>query len=434
MQGRPPAKLEPAQKAARNGVAGLRELTVGYARFLRENCRYLFLGFLVALTSSFGQTHFIAAFASDIRASFALSQGQWGGIYAASTVASAIVMIWAGGLTDKVGVRLLGAGTMLLLSVACFAISVAQGSAALVLIIFLLRFAGQGMLGLISGVAMARWFVAARGKALAISSLGFACGQAVMPLIVVSLLPHFHWRAIWIGAGVALLGAAIITLALLRQDRIPKARSVELEATGMAGAHWTRKQVLHHPLIWLMLPAMIGPPAWSTALFFHQVNLAQSKGWALMDFVGLFPMLAMTSVIFTFFIGWLIDRVGATRIVRFTMLPFAAAFAVLAHAQSIGGATLGLFLFGVSMGLTNTLLGAFWAEIYGTRYLGSIKSLTAATMVFGTALGPGVTGMAIDLGYPFSDQMQAIAVYFLLAFVSTIFALRLVKSAKRSVT
>ena len=38
-------------------------------------------------------------------------------------------------------------------------------------------------------------------------------------------------------------------------------------------------------------------------------------------------------------------------------------------------------------------------------------------LVFGSALGPGISGMLIDLGYDFPSQMAAIGVYFLIAAV-----------------
>ena len=60
------------------------------------------------------------------------------------------------------------------------------------------------------------------------------------------------------------------------------------------------------------------------------------------------------------------------------------------------------------------MFAAFWAEFYGSRFLGGIKSLAAAFMVLGSAIGPGITGYAIDKGMPFPDQMPFVAVYFAL--------------------
>ena len=39
-----------------------------------------------------------------------------------------------------------------------------------------------------------------------------------------------------------------------------------------------------------------------------------------------------------------------------------------------------------------------WAEIYGVRFIGSIKALTTALMVFATAFGTALFGILIDFG------------------------------------
>ena len=54
---------------------------------------------------------------------------------------------------------------------------------------------------------------------------------------------------------------------------------------------------------------------------------------------------------------------------------------------------------GVSNGLANILGSSTWAEIYGVKYIGSIKALTTAFMVFSTAFGTAVFGFLIDLGF-----------------------------------
>jgi len=70
------------------------------------------------------------------------------------------------------------------------------------------------------------------------------------------------------------------------------------------------------------------------------------------------------------------------------------------------------------------LFGAIWPELYGTRHLGAIKALAAALMVFGSAIGPGMTGALIDLGIPFQDQMVGFAAYILVVCFLTWLAMR----------
>ena len=56
-------------------------------------------------------------------------------------------------------------------------------------------------------------------------------------------------------------------------------------------------------------------------------------------------------------------------------------------------------LLGVTNGLANVLGSSTWAEIYGVKFIGSIKALTTALMVFATAFGTALFGFLIDNGF-----------------------------------
>ena len=75
----------------------------------------------------------------------------------------------------------------------------------LFLVIFFLRLFGQGMASHVAVVAMARWFVATRGRALAIATLGFTVGELVLPVSFVALMGVVDWRWLWVGVGLVAL-------------------------------------------------------------------------------------------------------------------------------------------------------------------------------------------------------------------------------------
>ena len=70
---------------------------------------------------------------------------------------------------------------------------------------------------------------------------------------------------------------------------------------------------------------------------------------------------------------------------------------------------------GISYGLAQPLFGALWPEIYGLKHLGGIRSIVLAMGVLMTALGPGVTGVLIDLGVYYPNQILTMGVYCLAA-------------------
>lgn len=392
--------------------------------FLIQNAPFLAAGTLMTFMSSFGQTFFISVFGGEIRESFGLSHGTWGGIYTLGTAVSAAVMVWAGSLTDIYRVRLLGPAVLVALATACLAMATNPYAWALPVVIFALRLFGQGMSSHIALVAMARWFAASRGKALSIATLGFAFGEACLPVAFVALMSWVDWHLLWgVAALICLAGVPVISR-LLAKERTPQSLSQTDSTPGMGGRQWTRRAALRDPLLWVMAPAILGPPAFNTAFFFHQAHFADIKEWRHVDLVALFPLYTAIAVGAMLLSGWALDRVGAGRLMAYCQLPMVAAFVLFALGSGPAAILAGLFFLALTTGAFSTLPNAFWAEAFGTAHLGAIKALVAAVMVLGSALGPGVTGVMIDLGVGLESQFLAIAAYFLAATVLMYFGVR----------
>ncbi|WP_373355351.1 MFS transporter [Pseudoroseicyclus sp. CXY001] len=386
-----------------------------FLSFLRTNWLFLLAGVLLSFSSSYGQTFFIALFSDQIRAELSLTHGQWGGLYTIATSASAALMLWAGALTDRFRIRRLAGFVMAGLALACVAMAGVASVPMLVLTIFALRFFGQGMMSQLSTVAMARWFVATRGRALSIAAMGFALGQAVLPISFVALAEIAPWRWLWVLAAGLVLIALPVVQRLLRAERTPQSFTDAEVSAGIGGRHWTRGEMLRHPLFWCLVPLLLGPPAWGTVLWFQQVELVAEKGWTLAGFVALLPLFTAVTVAVTLTSGLAIDRFGPMRMLRLFLFPFAAAFALMAWAPSLGAAALALVVMALGQGMAGTVVSAFWAEVYGTRFIGAIKAVNAAIMVLGSALGPGISGALLDRGIGMEVQFIAFAIYFVVA-------------------
>ena len=74
-----------------------------------------------------------------------------------------------------------------------------------------------------------------------------------------------------------------------------------------------------------------------------------------------------------------------------------------------------LGLVGVSNGLANVLGSSTWAEIYGVKFIGSIKALTTAFMVFSTAFGTAVFGVLIDYGFSIENIALISGIYIVIS-------------------
>ncbi len=401
---------------------------MGTLEFLRKNARWLSAGTLLTFLSSFGQTFFIAIFAGEISQTFDLTPGQWGGIYTLGTTASAIVMIWAGGLSDVFRARNLGAIILASLALSCLAMAFNPSVYLLPLVIFALRFTGQGMAVHLAFVAMARWYVATRGRALAVAALGFSIGEAILPLVFVFLMTVFAWQSLWIAVALVMVAAIPVFRWLLKTERTPKSMAEENQSTGMQGRHWTRAQALRHPLFWFMIPTLLGPPTFNTAFFFHQVHYSDINGFSHMYLVALFPIYTTVVILSMMLSGWALDRFGTARMLPLFLLPMAVGFSIFGLAHSLTFVMIGLIFTGLTNGANSTLINAFWAEFYGTKHIGSIKALATSVMVFGSAIGPGLTGLFIDFGFELWGQFLLAGGYFVFASVLTWLGLRTLQS------
>ena len=384
-------------------------------QFILKNSRWLAAGTLLTFMSSFGQTYFISIFSGEIRNTFNLSHGDWGLIYGFGTFASAIVMIWAGGLTDIMRVRKLGPMVLCALSTSCLFMAFNPVVALLPVVIFFLRLTGQGMSTHIAAVAMSRWFVNNRGKALSISNLGFSFGEALIPLFLVSALIYFSWQKIWIIAALITLLSIPILIWLLRQERSPQSIDAEDQSWGMNKLHWTRKKTISHPLFWFMMPAVIGQSAFNTAFFFQQVHFSEIKGWEHLSLVSMFPIYTGVAICMMILSGILLDKFGTAKLIPYFQLPMIIAFILFAFGETLYSALLGFIFLGMTSGANTTLPNAFWAEFFGTKHLGSIKAAAAAAMVLGSAIGPALTGILLDFDISLNLQYVGISTFFIIS-------------------
>ncbi|SLN33356.1 MFS transporter [Pseudooctadecabacter jejudonensis] len=401
----------------------------GYLTFIKQNAPFLATGALLSFLSSFGQTFFISIFGGEIRQSYGLTNGEWGVIYMIGTGASAAVMVFAGGLADRFRVRQLGITVILLLGLSCVLLALNPIAALLPLVVFCLRFFGQGMTTHVATVAMSRWFVATRGRALAVAAMGFMLGEATLPLFMVWLKSLIDWHLIWIGCAVFCAAMAPVLFWLLRLERTPQSVANSPQATGLFGKHWTRADALRHPLFWAMAPAVMSFSGFGTAFWFHQVHFAEIKGWSHLSLVAVFPLGTITLFASTIGYGWLVDRIGAVRLLPLYLIPYIVAFILHWYAPTLGWTALAVILMGAAGGGQATLLNACWAEFFGTQHLGSIKAATTALMVLGSALGPGVSGWLIDIGVGFEVQMLGYAATFAIAAALLIYPVRLARAS-----
>ncbi len=381
--------------------------------FLAENRRWLATGILLALGACLGHTWFIALFAGEIRAEFGLSDGQWGLIYTAATLSSAALLFGRGGWADTVPLSRLAPMVAIAFAGAAVLMALGQTIWTLGIAVFLLRFCGQGMFSHIQQTAMARWFITTRGRAMAIANLGYTTGQILLPLPAVLLMGWIGWRMSWlVVAAILLMFILPLLVVLLRQDRAPQGSTGGMiGAPGLGGQHWRRREALRHWLFWALVPLMLTPGYVGTVVFFHQVHVAEIKGWTLIAMAPAYPAWALSEVAAAFVAGWAADRFGPSRLLPLTVLPMGVGIALIGMGETPLAWITGIGLIGVTQGMTNTIWGTLLPATYGTNHIGSVRAVAAAVLVVSTALGPGMGGVIIDAGISVPQQAGAMALW-----------------------
>jgi MFS family permease len=411
-----------------------------YLAFAARHRRFLAFGFLLTFASSAGQTYFIGLFGPELRDGFALSHTGWGSLYLIGTLASALILPWTGQWIDRLDLRWYVAMALAGLAIACLLISLSHSLIMLTIAIFLLRQTGQGVTSHAAATSMARHYGPDRGKALAIAWTGMAFGEALLPVLAVIGIAWLGWRGTYGVAG-AVIALVLLPLSLwlLRGHDDRPQHAVETKSARPGASRpshdkgLTRKQMLSEPSFYLMLPAYTAPSVIITAQFFHHLTLADDKGWSAAWMTGQYWVFALFGVLSSLAAGPLIDRLTAKRIIPLFLIPMALALVVVAPVDGHFWLIPYLALLGCTSGVAYTGFNAVWAELFGTKHLGAIRSLTGAIGVFASALGPVITGFLLDAGTDMATVGIGYACYCLLATLLLIQALRLpIKSKTQS--
>lgn len=382
--------------------------------------QWIFGGYLTQLGGLVGATIFLGQFNALVREEFGLSNGDFGLLFTVATIAAAIAVIFAGGLADRLQPRRLAVACLAAQAVLTFGYGQAPSVIWLGICIFGLRFLGQGMLPHIAFTLMARWFDRFRGRAISFVQLGFNTGEATFPFLLALAIAHFEWRNLFTAAA-CIIGFIILPLVMWCFRHAPRvgegrgegqarvgggtaAASPAAAPAAVTGQQWTRGRVLRNPLFLLLMVATIVPPIFLTVLLFFQANLVSVKGWDLLTYTAMFPVMTASGVTAAIITGQLVDRLGAYRMVPLMVAPLIVASLLIGYVDTPWMVPLIFAFVGMSTGFGGPMIGSLWAELYGTANLGAIRALAQAAIVVGAGIGPGLSGYLLDLGMTIPDQ------------------------------
>ena len=390
---------------------------------LSINTRVISFGFIFTFFSSVGQSFFLGLFNAPIRNELSITHGQFGNIYAAATIVSSLLLIWVGKKIDDYRILNYSFFVIILLFLSALFFSFINSIYFLALGIFLMRFSGQGLMSHTSTTTISRFFEKTRGKALSTAWFGLSTAEFILPVFVTYLLVVHSWRSVW-------QGIAILVILLLPIVILNTIKSIQLDSREenknkdnekIVIKSWRRRDVIKDYKFYIVSLNMLAMPWIATGVFVYQSFISDSKMWATYTIPKAFMVYSITSIITLFISGFLVDKFTGRKLILFMNIPLLFAMFTLFQFNHEIFAYVFLGLIGVSNGLANILGSSTWAEIYGVKYIGSIKALTTAFMVFSTAFGTAVFGLLIDNGFTIENIAFTGAIYILISLFLLIF-------------
>src|SRR5210317_183968 len=379
--------------------------------------KVILFGFIFTFFSSFGQSYFLGLFNSSIREALSISHGQFGSIYASATLCSSLLLIWVGKKIDDVNIFKFAFFVTILLSFACFFFSRIT-SVFLFIAIFLMRFSGQGMMSHTASTTISRYFTKTRGRALSISWFGLSSAEFIMPVLMVYLLTFIEWQNLWLIFSISVLIILPIASFLLIKNLNLDSREVNDEnIKEVEIKQWKRREVIKDYRFYIISSNMLAMPWIFTGFAVFQSFVQTSKGWGPYVIAQSFMSYSVLSVLTLFLSGFLIDKFTSRKLLIYMNIPLLLSVIVLFFFDTPITSFIFLGLVGISNGFANILGSSTWAELYGVKYLGSIKALTTALMVFATAFGTALFGYLIDIGFTVGDIAVVSGTYIFISLI-----------------
>ncbi len=381
--------------------------------FKSLSLKVIIFGFILTFFSSFGQSFFLGLFNSSIRDALSITHGQFGTIYASATLCSSLLLIWVGKKIDDINIFKFAFYVTILLSFSCFFFSKISSVIFLFIAIFLMRFSGQGMMSHTATTTISRYFTKSRGKALSFGWFGLSVAEFILPVLMVYLLTIYAWQNIWLSIAIlVLIFLPIVSYILVKELNLgsrEKSENNEFKEDNVK--QWRRIEVIKDYRFYIICSNMLAMPWIATGVFVYQSFITNSKSWGEYIIAQSFMAYSVCSVVTLLISGFLIDKFTSRRLLIYMNIPLLISTFVIMFLNTPVSAFLFLGLIGISNGLANVLGSSTWAEIYGVKYIGSIKALTTALMVFSTAFGTALFGVLIDFGFTIEKIAIVSAIY-----------------------
>jgi len=295
-----------------------------------------------------------------------------------------------------------------------------------------MRLSGQGLMSHASTTTISRFFEKSRGKALSTIWFGLSTAEFILPVLITYFFLIYSWRTVW--QGIAILIILFLPFVILNTIKFVNLDSREVDNNSRLKKikikSWRRRDVIKDYRFYIVSLNMLAMPWMATGIFVYQSFISESKMWDVYTIPKAFMVYSITSIATLFLSGFLVDKFTGRKLILYMNIPLLLAMIVLFQFNHEIFAYIFLGLIGVSNGLANILGSSTWAEIYGVKYIGSIKALTTAFMVFSTAFGTAVFAILIDNGFTIENIAFVGGTYIVISLILLIFFRKTIEPVK----
>ena len=320
-----------------------------------------------------------------------------------------------GRLLDRWGSRWLGMVGGIVAGISLFVLGYVQELWQLYLIFAVSGIAGLGGPGanLLTTVPVAKWFIARRGRAMAMAMVGMPMGATLWIPTTQWLLANVGWRWGWMFYGV-IVTTVVSSVSALVMRRAPEdhglrpdgakeqvIRETQRPRPVLAETNWTLQETLHSGTFWRILGALALTGMALSGTLVHRVAFFQDQGIPLETVAAGTVFDPLTVIFSSLLFGFIGERISVRLLGLMGGLGLASSVLPMIFVGNQGYSVfLHSFLWGAAIGPFVTLNNLIWPSYFGRRFLGSIQGVALPTTIVANAVAAPAYGLLLDVGVP----------------------------------
>lgn len=320
------------------------------------------------------------------------------------TVAAALIAPVVGPLADRYGARWMLFGSIAVMIALLAALAFIDELWQLWLLYGLGRAVGVGIVDLVVVVAIANWFVRARGRAMGLTMIGTRAGMSLMPLMLAWTLGFGGLRAGFLGLAVLVAVLALLPPLIIRRRPEDVGLRVDRAAASAASPDepsdadpvWTVRQALRTRAFWLLLLGTSILMIVGGSVNFTFVSHLASSGVDDSTAVFALSLWAGMGIIGGVLGGELRQRLSVRFALPAIICVTAASLVWFVMADSVWMALVFAVWHGLSFGAQLPLNRISFPDYFGRYSVGAIRGVTAPVQFALNAFGPLIAGFVFD--------------------------------------